>query len=170
MTTKVKATEAAADKWTIKGISIEIKDAVTVAAKQEGITVGEYVSRAIDHLHSHDHEGKDCGKETDLKKVSHALANMEKRLALLEKKPHKIEKAKNSVKKLTAKLHWRDWLHKGNEALHQAYEYTRNKISRKGKAKAKPKVKVKETVKDSATTKAKTKTKAKAKSSPKKKK
>lgn len=161
MTTKGKATEAVDEKWTIKGITVEMKDAVTQAAKKEGITVGEYVNRAVAHFHGHEHDSHDVKNLHDMKDVAHILAAIEKRLAMLEKKPKKASSAKKTLKKITAKIQWRDWLSKGNDALHQAYEYTRSKLSRKGKAKAKVKpvkakeVKAKEAVPPKAKPKAK---------------
>ncbi len=118
----------AADKWTIKGISKETRDEVTAAAKKEGMLVGDYINTALDHfLHHCDH---------DMGEVASALKKVEKRLASIENQPKTIDTAKETVKKWGSKIHLREWWRKSNEAMRQAYQFTKQKISGKKKKKA----------------------------------
>jgi len=70
--------------WTIKNISKDIKDSVTSLAKEEGISVGEFVEQALKNAQKKYNAVLDTSKLKTVKDVRPILNRLEQRLIKLE--------------------------------------------------------------------------------------
>lgn len=132
MSSKAKAEAKTDEKWVIKGMSLNIRQATTETARDEGISVGELVSRAFDNYATDPKTTFQKISIQDMDDVKHALIALETRLEHLEhnkRSPSSVASSTGTLDKITSKAHWRDWFHKGQDAVQQAFHFTRNKIS-----------------------------------------
>lgn len=137
--TKVQAKKSstqAKQRWVITGIPKSLQQAVTDAANDEGVSVGEFVEQALKNQKVIRKPKIDASKIKSLKDVTSALTKIEKRLSAVEsgagyihlKRNHMAALAeKINVKELYEKMHLKEAYEKGNSFLSRAYQYAKDK-------------------------------------------
>lgn len=138
------------ERWTLTGIPKTVQAAVKKAAKAQGVSVSEFVEKALKGIKNVRKTKIQSSKIKSINDAARALTQLEKRLQAVEHAKGYVHLKRSTVGMIAEKTHLkelydkvdiRDMVAKGNSMVHKAYQYAKDKCVGKPKRKAKRKKK-----------------------------